>query len=548
MGMVSRQFVLLSWFIAAVLATAVASWGAPPRHSAPTHRTVAASGGTAPTTSQGPDGVQAAWVMRENQRPGTTAWQINGRPSGTIAGYADRTYAADGDTTALYVSTTAPHWHVEAYRMGYYQGTGARLVWRSPEVASKQQPPCRVESGTNMISCDNWSPGARVPITKAFVPGDYLFKLVGSGGQYSYVPLTVWDPGSHATYLIKNDVLTWQAWNPYGGYDYYVGQGHCPPGVYPLCSRARVVSFDRPYDFSYNGGQGTGDFLALELQLIRWTEQHGLDATYATDITVIDHPHILTAHQAMLSLGHDECWSRRERQAVVAAHQVGVNLAFFGASAILRHVRVQPSSVGPDREEVDYRDPAADPLDGNGDSLDVTGNTWASPPASWPEDDFVGESYNGFLDPTAPPAALRITDADAWIFAGTGLHNGQAIPDVIRSDVDSLQPGLGHPANLEVFAHSPLDTHDAQARTHTGGPFYSDMTYYTDPDGHAGVWDSGTNNWIPDLTPCASGQPCPAPTISAITGNLLRVFGSGPAGTTHPSISNWQALYPHGSP
>lgn len=67
-----------------------------------------------------------------------------------------------------------------------------------------------------------------------------------------------------------------------------------------------------------------------------------------------------------------------------------------------------------------------------------------------------------------------------------------------------------------------------------------------DPDGHAGVWDSGTNNWIPDLTSCTSSQPCPASTISAITGNLLRLFGAGPAGTTYPSISTWQTVYPHG--
>jgi hypothetical protein len=70
------------------------------------------------------------------------------------------------------------------------------------------------------------------------------------------------------------------------------------------------------------------------------------------------------------------------------------------------------------------------------------------------------------------------------------------------------------------------------------------MTYYTDP---AGVWDAGTNNWIPDLAPCTSGQPCPAATIGAITGNLLRLFGSGPAGDTDPSVPNWQTFYPHGS-
>ena len=496
----------------------------------------------------GPEGVQASWVLRENQRPGTDDWKITGTPPGLITGFADRTYAAAGDTASLFVSTDAPRFHVEAYRMGYYQASGGRLVWRSDELPGVEQPPCPVTPGVNMVSCENWSPTLQVAITAAFVPGDYLFKLAGSGGQASYLPLTVWDPHSHATYLVKNDVLTWQAWNPYGGYDYYVGKGSCPPRVYPLCSRARVVSFDRPYEFSYNGGAGSGDFLTLELPLVRWMEQHGLDVGYVTDLTVIQHPDILVNHKAVLSLGHDECWSLRERQAAVLANAAGVNLAFFGASGMLRHVRLEASALGPDRQEVDYRDSAQDPLNGHGNPLQVTGNTWASAPASWPEDTFVGESYNGFLLPDAPRGALRITDAGAWIFAGTGLHDGQQVPGVIGSDVDSLDPRLGYPPNVTVFAHSPLDASQAQARTHHGGVFYSDMTYYTDPQSHAGVWDSGTNAWIHGLTPCPGDRPCPAEVIGRITGNLLAALGAGPAGVAHPSEPNWQTLYPAAAP
>ncbi|HEX6405494.1 MAG TPA: N,N-dimethylformamidase beta subunit family domain-containing protein [Pseudonocardiaceae bacterium] len=536
--------------VACLCAALLAVIGGCPRHHAvrPKPAPVAPAPVPPDTTTMGPDGVQASWVMRENQRPGTDDWKITGIPPGMIAGFADRTYAAAGDTASLFVSTDARRFYVEAYRMGYYQGSGGRLVWRSDELPGTAQPPCPVTAKINMVSCDNWSPTLPVAITAAFVPGDYLFKLVGSGGQASYVPLTVWDPRSRATYLVKNDVLTWQAWNPYGGYDYYVGKGSCPSGVYPLCSRARVVSFDRPYAFSYNGGAGTGDFLALELPLVRWTEQHGLDVSYVTDLTVIQHPDILIDHKAVLSLGHDECWSLRERRAAVYAHAAGVNLAFFGASGMLRHVRLEASALGPDRLEVDYRDSEQDPLNGYGDPLEITGNTWASAPASWPEDTFVGESYNGFLEPDAPPGALRITDAAAWIFAGTGLRDEQQVPGVIRSDVDSLDPDRGYPPNVTVFAHSPLDASQAQARINHGGVFYSDMTYYTDPQSHAGVWDSGTNAWIPDLTPCPGDRPCPAAMIGRITGNLLQAVGAGPAGIAHPSEPNWQSVYPAAAP
>ena len=142
-----------------------------------------------------------------------------------------------------------------------------------------------------MVACDNWTPTLTLSVTSAFVQGDYLLKLVGAGGQESYVPLTVWDPTSTATYLVKNDVFTWQAWNPYGGYDFYAGEGPCPSDVYPLCSRARVVSYDRPYGY----GEGAGDFLGSEYPFIRFIEEQGLDVAYVTDVTVEEHPSICSA-------------------------------------------------------------------------------------------------------------------------------------------------------------------------------------------------------------------------------------------------------------
>jgi len=178
----------------------------------------------------------------------------DGTPSG-IAGFASTTYAAPGTKVKLYVSTAATRFRIEAYRMGYYQGLGARLVWQSREIPGREQPTCPLTTGVNMVACDNWTPTLNLSVTAAFVQGDYLLKLVGAGGQESYVPLTVWDPTSKATYLVKNDVFTWQAWNPYGGYDFYAGEGPCPSDVYPLCSRARIVSYDRPYAYGEGGGR-----------------------------------------------------------------------------------------------------------------------------------------------------------------------------------------------------------------------------------------------------------------------------------------------------
>lgn len=525
-----RAAVLL---IVAALAAACDGQGGLAAHPPPGAHGHRAADGRA--VFQGPDGLQARWVIQENKRPGTTAWQMHGSTGG-IDGFANQVYAAQGQSVTLYVSTTGPWFRADAYRMGYYQGKGARLVWQSRQVTGKNQPACQVTPGINMVTCDNWSPSVTFLVTRAFLQGDYLIKLNGPGNRQAYIPLTVWNPASTATYVIKNDVFTWQAWNTWGGYDFYAGQGSCPAGVYPLCSRSRVVSFDRPY------AQNGSGFLSLEYPLVRWAEQHGLDITYATDLTVQEHPGYLRRHRVLLSLGHDECWSAGERQAAVQAHDRGMNIVFFAASPMLRHVRTQGSPLGPDRELADYRDSAQDPLNGQASPLQVTGNEWSSAPADWPEYSFVGDTYDGFLEP-GQSFGFTVADAFSWVFAGTGLRNGSVIPGVLATDVDKFDLAAGQPGNDQILGHSVIPAQLGQA---SSPPLTSDMTYYTDPDGGGGVIDTGTNHWINamggDQQGCHPGGICASAVLDQITGNILRAFGQGPAGRTHASAANWQQV------
>ena len=46
-----------------------------------------------------------------------------------------------GDDVALFINTTAPAVQVQAYRMGYYQGLGGRLIYQTDMVAAGPQPP-----------------------------------------------------------------------------------------------------------------------------------------------------------------------------------------------------------------------------------------------------------------------------------------------------------------------------------------------------------------------------------------------------------------------
>lgn len=530
------------------VATTACSSGAPrrPATQGPTRPRHRASQAATARTWLGPDGVESAAVIAENRKPGTSAWRITNQGAGNIEGFADLNYAQRGQQVGLYVSTDQPSFRVVAYRMGWYQGLGARQIWESPATAGVVQPPCPVDRSTNMVSCSNWSRSLTMPITAAFVPGDYLLKLVASDNRQSYVLLTVWNPSSRATYLVMNRSMVEQGWNTFGGYDYYQGQGPCilDSYTYPPCNRARVVSFDRPYAYP-----GSSDFLDNEYPMVQYMEKHGLDVTYCTDICISEHPGFLLQHKALVGLDHDETWTNAERVGVIDAAQAGMNVAFFGAATLVRHARLQASPLGPDREEVDYRDSAEDPLNGKGSPWEVTGNTWASPPTNWDSSSFVGEIYSGFMEPGTPNAAMKVFDAGAWIFKGTGLTNGGSIPSAINSDIDHLQPAGPMPRNIQVLAHSPIPL--SQAYTNQGkwgGYTYSDMTYYTEAGSLAGVFDSGDNVWVGAMRPCpASVAQCAAPLLRKMTGNLLWLFGQGPAGRLDPSVPNWSTVTPVGS-
>ncbi|MGH9306577.1 MAG: N,N-dimethylformamidase beta subunit family domain-containing protein [Acidimicrobiales bacterium] len=482
---------------------------------------------TAPYAASSRDPVgHAGWIAIENAKPGTSAWTISKpqRPH-SIEGYADHVSAQRGTAVQLFVSTTAPTFHVEAYRMGYYQGYQARLVWRSAEVPGMVQPIPHATGSTHTIEC-HWKASLAFTVGQDWPPGDYLLKLVGAGLQQQYVPLTVRDDSSHATYLVVNAVTTWQAYNQWGGYDLYSGPsatGSAAPGS-SYATRSRAVSFDRPYDANF--GQGAADFLGNELPLVSMVERLGLDVTYTTDVNLDLRPRLILNHKALLSLGHDEYWSASMRQGVIDAEQAGVNMAFLGANAIYRHIRFDSTGLGPDRLIICYKVATEDPLYGTNNAAVTT--QWADPPVPRPESTIIGDMYS--CNPVR--AAMVIVDPTSWLFAGTGAKDRARLYGLVGSEYDHYDPALPGPRNVEILAHSPVSC--------GGRSDYADATYFTAPSG-AGVFASGTNYWVPAIgNGCSGTQLCAAAVANKVTENLLAAYATGPAGVIHPSVSNWQ--------
>jgi hypothetical protein len=97
-----------------------------------------------------------------------------------------------------------------------------------------------------------------------------------------------------------------------------------------------------------------------------------------------------------------------------------------------------------------------------------------------PEDTFIGVMYEN--DPV--DADIVVTDASSWVFATTGLNNGDHLGGLLGYEVDRVFGNA--PAGTQVLAHSPY--------LYDGSPFYSDMTVYTAASG-ATVFADGTVQW-----------------------------------------------------
>jgi hypothetical protein len=461
-------------------------------------------GGTS-TTAAGPIS-----IADENARPGTSDWQVTQLPMvwDAVRGYASRTSVAAGETFDLFVSTAAKSFEVTAYRIGYYGGLGGRAVWSSGSVPGRVQAPPRTDRDTNMRDAP-WDPSVRIQTDATWVPGSYLLKLTSADGGQSQVPIVVRDDSRASAVHIQHDVTTWQAYNLWGGASLYGGQR----------GRSTAVSFDRPYDNS-----GSGNFLGGVYEIAALVESLGLDVTYSTSLDTHARPDAVGTHKLWISPAHDEYWSLEMRNGVEAARDAGVNLMFLGANCMFRRIRLMDSPVGPNRHVLNYRVAALDPFH-LVDPTRVT-TSWREAPAARPESSIVGTYYES--NPVA--ADMVIVNADAWMFAGTGVRNGDRWPMLVGNEYDRVTLEVPTPPSIEVLAHSPV--------TVRGLRRFSDMTYYTAPSG-AAVFSSGSIWFERHLFP--TGSPADAPVVAMVT-NVLKAFAAGPAAATHPSTPNLAQL------
>ncbi|HEY2577719.1 MAG TPA: N,N-dimethylformamidase beta subunit family domain-containing protein [Streptosporangiaceae bacterium] len=471
--------------------------------------------------SRKPRSVPHPRTVSENSLAGDPGWPINhlGAPDAMI-GYAGQASVLPGEPITLYASTTARSFTVNAFRMGWYKGDQARLVWHSGTVRGLRQRTADVAAPANTVEA-GWGPSLTIP-TDDWPEGCYLLRMDGESGGQRYVPVTVRSAATAGKVVIKNSVSTWQAYNTWGGYDLY----HGPGGIADYSNRALSVSLDRPYDAS-----GAYMFLYHERKVIALAERLGIPVAYTTNLDIAADPGLLHGASALLSLGHDEYWSPPERANVTAARDAGVNLAFLGANCMFRRTRLASTRLGERRQVICYKTSyTQDPMYGKDNAL-VTSD-WREPPSPDPESSLTGTLYES----NPANASYVVATPGCWLFAGTGVRKGTRFTGLVGIEYDRVNPDSPVERPIQILSHSPL--------TCRGVNSYADSAYYTHSSG-AGVFNTGTMRWV-----AAMAYPLPpfglnahtAAFTSQVTANVLRAFAGGPAAAKHPAEDNLDTM------
>ena len=245
------------------------------------------------------------WVQRENLKKGDVKWDAGvplrfsadftrRKEAPRIEGFVSSASATCGESVLL-TTVGAKKFQVEIYRMGYYKNAGARLIRRLDSPKS--------------ITVDSTMP-----------PGQYLLKLTSKNRQASFIPLIVKSSAPNELTFVSS-VMTWQAYNQWGGSSLYKGADGLRE------SKATAVSFERPYD-----GDGAGQFRYMEQPLIVLAEKLGLDINYVTDIDVDQNANIFQNSNSIVLGGHSEFWTKIMRQRYDDAVAQGKNLIVFGGN------------------------------------------------------------------------------------------------------------------------------------------------------------------------------------------------------------------------
>lgn len=453
---------------------------------------VAAAGGARSET-----GAQPNLIREENAKPGASDWQLTrvrldqraGFRASDIEGYCSHQSVAAGETLEVFVSTRVEgEFTLEIFRTGYYGGRGARLMKTFGPLPAKPQPRPESTRGERHLHECRWQPSVSFAIPGDWPSGVYLGRLTtpdqtGHGYWQSFVVFIVKDDRPADICLQCSD-NTWQAYNRWP--DNFSVYTHPKGNQGPWAD----VSFDRPYAkyaqiYENPNSIGSGEWLCFEFPFAYWLEEQGYDVTYCSNADMTDANYARPGRfKAFLSNGHDEYWDIRQYDNAVKLRDTGTNLMFFSGNSVCW---VTPMTLSSDGREnrIMFR---GGPYGGDYRYATARERDEGPFPHRGPDEGYLMGSRN--VDPVNGGGDWICEMPDHWIFEGTGMKKGDAIPGLIGWEYHGDPPG--DIEGLEVVAAGTALQGGVNPQQWTA-------TIYPGPEGNF-VFNASTIFWCQGLS------------------------------------------------
>ena len=398
-----------------------------------------------------------------------------------IEAYAWPQSVAPGEPFALKISSDHPRVDVEIAR----EGAVREVVHRLDGLDAGAQPTPE-DAAAN--GC-GWEDTATITLPPGTRSGYHAVTV--SAGDERADAFVVVRPGAGdpAPILLVLSTTTWNAYNDWGGPSLYTGgtrvsfERPLAPGflVKPEPARRKMqpepdregrwfFEWAEPLGLSvWSGGAGWWNW---ERVFVRWAGSNG----YAVDVAVSQdlelHPEILEGHRLYASVGHDEYWSWRMRDALDAFVAGGGNAMILSGNTCFWQVRFEDGH----RAMTCFKYRADDDPVARTDQERFLSGVWSDRRIGRPETSTIGLTFTrggysryGLGVPRAS-GAFTVHRPEHWAFEGADLHYGDALglaDAIVAYEVDGVElttgdDGLpvpthadGAPESLEVLATAP---------------------------------------------------------------------------------------------
>ena len=466
----------------------------------------------------------ADWVKKENQKPGVnmtmSSWHNLdvASPRGSVL-WLDQASVTCGQTVGIHASShlisEAPTGArtFQALRVGWYGGSGARLVWKSKPIKLKMQKMPIVKKAERMVET-KWKKTLSFTVGKDWVPGFYLIVSVSPRGAIeSIAPLIVRSPLASSKLVLVHSTLTWAAYNTYGGRSLYLGPGGSI--VSRRLERSRIVSLDRPIE-----GSGALHLDRDGITLVQFLEKEGLNIDQVSDVDLHMWPSISTHYNGIVFSGHAEYFTRRMFDTITADRNQGINLAFLGANNAYWQTRLGSSPIGQNRHVIVYRKTTEDPVTEN---KQVTVE-FQDPHVNTPPNLLTGTNTNG----VHVYGNLKVVKIPRWLKISKNASINGISGD---TEVDASVHNAAQPANIHVLFTGKMEFRDpglspGDEVTKFEKIPIQETVWFTTPSG-AAVFDAGLTTWACNLLPsCESHAVGPATekTMQSVTSQILTLW------------------------